>query len=148
MTHYNGQRWTAVPADYVTKAILDAKDDPKVHERFWSKVDFGDDEYEDCHIWTGALSSEGYGNFTLGRFTVRAHRIPFIWAWGSTGSKFLDHVDCLGRFCVNKHHLDTVTNAENQLKRTGQGMLIQRNLRNTILLQRMKLREERQWQTD
>lgn len=142
MTHYADQRWIAVPSTAVTKAILDHRDDAAFIKRFYDKVDVGFD-MDDCHIWTGALSDEGYGNFTVKRHTVRAHRVAYILRYGEPpkGLPYLDHVNCIGRFCVNTDHLEPVTNEENTLRGTGVGKGNQRIVRSAALIERQLERE-------
>lgn len=135
-------RWSAVVSDEVTAHVLGYRHDELVLRRFWEKVDLGFDPAE-CWIWTGALSDEGYGDFRLGGRTIRAHRAAWIWAYGEApppATPFLDHaVSCLGRFCINRHHLEPVDEAENQRRRTNRGAAQQRFLRSTALA----LRDER-----
>lgn len=143
MTHHDDQRWVAIPSTAVTKAILDHIDDPAFERRFYDKVDLGFD-VDDCHVWTGALSDEGYGNFTVKRHTVRAHRVAWILRFGKTpvDKPFLDHVNCLGRFCVNTDHLEPVDNTENTLRGAGIGASRQRIMRSDELLRRDYLRSQ------
>lgn len=142
MTHPDGrQRWTATPSPAVTKLILDHRDNEATLRRFFEKVDYGF-EATDCHLWTGALSDEGYGDFRLPGRTVRAHRCAWLWAYGSipATTPFLDHSEvCIGRFCLNLTHLEPVDNAENQRRRTNTGAAAQRFLRQAELA----LRDER-----
>jgi hypothetical protein len=136
LTYFEEQRWVAVVNPRVGEEVARFRQDDAFLERFWSKVDTrtaGDDE---CHIWTAALSSEGYGNFTVGRHTVRAHRVAWIIRWGSApGDLFLDHVwpVCKYRFCVNTDHLEPVTHTENTRRGVGIGRAAQRAMRWTAL---------------
>lgn len=141
-------RWSALVSDVVTAHVLAYRHDEEVLRRFWAKVDLGF-EGGDCWIWIGALSDEGYGDFWLGPHegrrgrTVRAHRVAWIWAYGEApppATPFLDHaVGCLGRFCINRFHLEPVDEAENQRRRTNRGAAQQRFLRSAELA----LRDER-----
>lgn len=137
MTHYDSQRWIALPSQAVTMAVLKRADDPAFLERFYSKIDFGF-SLTDCHIWTGALSDEGYGNFTVGRHTVRAHRVSYLLLNGEPPPErpFFDHVDCVGRFCCNATHLEPVDNAENTRRGRGIGKGNQRVVRSELLIER------------
>lgn len=142
MTHQDGhQRWVATPSPGVTKLILDHRNNEATLRRFFDKVDFGF-EPDDCQLWTGALSDEGYGDFRLPGRTVRAHRVRWLWWHGEIPEDrpFLDHsATCLGRFCLNLSHLEPVDNAENQRRRTNRGAAEQRFLRSAELA----LRDER-----
>lgn len=95
--------------------------------RFWEKVAKGP-ALSDCWLWTGAVSDDGYGRFTLntgGRTeAVRPHRFAFHLATGIPLRGFgpLMH-DCDVPICV--HYSDEVelthllegTNRENMLDR-------------------------------
>lgn len=135
-------RWSAVVSDEVTAHVLRFRDDEAVLRRYWSKVDLGFD-VSDCWVWIGALSDEGYGDIKIGGRTIRAHRVGWIWAHGSAppaATPFLDHaVTCIGRFCVNRSHLEPVDEAENQRRRTNRGAAAQRFMRSAELA----LRDER-----
>lgn len=66
-----------------------------------------------CHVWMGAVSDRGYGNFWLHGRTVLAHRQAFEWAVGPIPPGLeLDHL-CRVTRCVNPAHLEVVTHAEN-----------------------------------
>jgi len=130
------QRWRAVPSSRITAAILELRDDADFLARFRSKIDTrsaGDDE---CDIWTGALSSEGYGVVRLPQsrsFVVRAHRVAWMFTFGPVPENrpILDHVYpvCRYRFCVNEFHLEPVTQLVNDQRRHGTGRRPQRGMR-------------------
>jgi hypothetical protein len=60
-------------------ARLDASD----VERFWSNVDKspGLGPTGECWLWCSGLSG-GYGSFSVGKMTLRAHRVAFFLAHG------------------------------------------------------------------
>lgn len=136
-------RWFPVVSDEVTRLVLSFRHDEAVLRRYFEKIDYGF-EPDDCWIWLGALSDEGYGDFYLAGRTVRAHRVGYIWRNGapSEDAPFLDHVNCIGRFCVSPTHLEPVDNAENQRRRRNHGAIRQRFLRSAELA----LRDERRAQ--
>ena len=140
MTHFENQRWVATPNPDVTRAVLALVGDPKFVSRFRSKVDTRNGpDGDDCDIWTGALSSEGYGNFTVGAHTVRAHRVAYMIAFGEVPNDlFLDHVwpICRYRICYNEWHLEPVNNQENTRRGIGIGASYQRAARSAALLNR------------
>ena len=76
------------------------------------------DKSGDCWLWTGGLTSEGYGKFWLNRRTIGAHRVGYALAHGQLPEPHLhlDHL-CRVRNCVRPEHLEAVTIAEN-LKRS------------------------------
>ncbi len=69
-----------------------------------------------CWLWTGATSSNGYGNcWHENRYQV-AHRAVFGILLGRVPDGLtLDHL-CRNRCCVNPLHLDPVTQKENNLR--------------------------------
>jgi hypothetical protein len=85
-------------------------------ERFWRHVDVrGQDE---CWLWQGYVQANGYGRFMVGDREARlAHRVAYELAIGPVPARLvLDHVrarGCEHRHCVNPHHLEAVTMAEN-----------------------------------
>lgn len=67
----------------------------------------------ECLVWTGALTSNGYGNLSVNRRTVRAHRYAYEQANGPVpDGMYVDHI-CHNRACVNPDHLRTVTSKQN-----------------------------------
>lgn len=77
---------------------------PADRERFWSKVDRrGDDE---CWPWTAGLTISGYGQFTVGEFGNRAHRIAFeLEVRRLEAGEALSQL-CGKRACCNPAHLE------------------------------------------
>lgn len=78
-------------------------------ERFWLKVA----KTDDCWLWVGAKSSEGYGSFRLNDKAIGAHRVAYELLVGPIPHGLtIDHL-CKVRHCVNPAHLEPVTMAEN-----------------------------------
>lgn len=135
------QRWRAIASERITAAILELRDDADFLERFRAKIDTRSAGEDECDIWTGALSSEGYGVIRLPQsrsFVVRAHRVAFMVARGPVPADrpILDHVYplCRYRFCVNEWHLEPVTTRVNNERRHGTGRTPQRAMRSAALL--------------
>lgn len=80
-----------------------------ITERFWAKAQKG----PDCWLWTGAISSTGYGSFWGPSGSRGAHRIAYEMAVGPIPEGLdLDHM-CSTRACVNPSHLRPVTRKQN-----------------------------------
>ena len=62
--------------------------------RFKEKIDTRSAGADECDIWTGALSDEGYGVVRVGSKVVRAHRVAYMLAFGPVPEDrpILDHV--------------------------------------------------------
>lgn len=82
-----------------------------------------------CVLYTGHLSSQGYGVTKIGRKPVSTHRQVYLGLVGQIPNGLvLDHLchttdancpggdACLHRRCVNPNHLEPVTQAENNMR--------------------------------
>lgn len=84
-----------------------------VIERFLDKISKGNGE---CWIWVGAKDRFGYGNFTVGRVTMKAHRFSYQHFRGTIPAHLTcDHL-CRQRSCVNPAHIELVSMRENLLR--------------------------------
>ena len=84
-------------------------------ERFAARVN----KTETCWLWTGTITSLGYGQFMVDGRTVSTHRWSYEHHVGPIPSGLvIDHL-CRVRNCVNPEHLEPVTNAENVLRGAG-----------------------------
>jgi HNH endonuclease len=103
------------------------------HERFWEKVDKHGPvpehrpELGSCWLWTRATSKEGgYGQFSIGRRSVRAHCYAYELLVGPVPEGLtIDHL-CRVPACIkavaDEHgpaHLEAVTQAENNHRGNG-----------------------------
>lgn len=101
-----------------------------VEERFWSKVTKGP-RPDDCWIWVGAISDDGYGRFSLnsnGRTrAVSPHRYAYYLATGSWLDQMpqlmhrCDEPICVHASADNSSHLSPGTRRENMLDRLSKG---------------------------
>jgi hypothetical protein len=82
--------------------------DERLLPRFWARVHHDDG----CWMWTGTLN-KGYGMFSFGGKTRRAHRFAYEALVGPIPEGLaLDHL-CRNPACVNPAHLEPVTWREN-----------------------------------
>jgi hypothetical protein len=74
-------------------------------ERFWSKVT----QDGDCWRWTGAISSRGYGQWSVAGTSKSCHRLTYgeLRADIPEGT-WIDHL-CMNRWCCNPWHLEPVS---------------------------------------
>lgn len=92
--------------------------DPRLPERFWSKVEV--DAGSGCWCWIGAiLTDNGYGHFWWEGRMRMAHRVSYetLVAPVAEGLQ-LDHL-CRVRRCANPAHLEPVTPGENVRRSAG-----------------------------
>lgn len=68
-----------------------------------------------CHLWSGALNSNGYGVFYLNGRMQYAHRIAYNDVGALSEETEIDHL-CRVRRCVNPKHLEPVSHRENTLR--------------------------------
>lgn len=73
-----------------------------------------------CILFTGGLTSAGYGMLSIQGERLMAHRIAYEANIGPIPAGLvLDHVTCQQRSCVNERHLEPVTSGENTLRGNG-----------------------------
>ena len=75
-----------------------------------------------CHLWTGSLGSNGYGQVRLKMRLVKAHRVSWVADHGVDVPEELElDLLCRVRSCVNPSHLEAVTRKTNLLRGEGIG---------------------------
>lgn len=98
--------------------------------RFWSKVSVLV-ENEKCWKWNGGVNGSGYGSFRVpdfGRTTIEAHRFSYLLCTGSFPPE--GHVvrhKCDNPICVNPHHLEPGTKADNARDMVERGHFVYRD---------------------
>lgn len=81
-----------------------------IESRFWIRVR---KEASGCWIWTGAVSSSGYGSVGVHGKNICCHRFSYEMRHGKIPQKLqIDHL-CRVKLCVNPEHLEVVTKEEN-----------------------------------
>lgn len=75
----------------------------------------------DCHVWQGAITSDGYGTISIGDRTYFAHRVALKLATGNDPGQMLATHQCDHRPCVNPDHLKPGTNQSNMLECVARG---------------------------
>lgn len=83
----------------------------KDQDRFLSKLTKRQDG---CWEWNAARFSKGYGQFTIGEYNHRAHRVSH-WNFNGSFDETLDVMhSCDNPWCVNPEHLSHGTNQDNR----------------------------------
>ena len=101
--------------------------------RKWLANDFWDNTepvpFSGCFIWKRSLGSAGYGQLTVNKIPMTAHRRAWELTYGPVpkGLQVLHHCDV--RCCVNPKHLFLGTQSENMLDAYRKGRL--RTIRET-----------------
>jgi hypothetical protein len=129
------ERWPAPPTLTTTRTQevrAMAGISPITVARFWSKVAVTAGN-SDCWIWRGAKNGNGYGNFRMpdfGRANFAAHRVAYLIVngeWPPEG--LLIRHKCDTPLCVNPHHLEIGTVADNMRDMYERGRNVVRDQR-------------------
>lgn len=74
-------------------------------------------ESNGCWLWTGSITTAGYGHFSISGNYYQAHRLLYILRRGPVTTEHMDHL-CRTHRCVNPWHLEPVTAAVNMQRGT------------------------------
>ncbi len=88
-------------------------------KRFWQKVDRSGGP-STCWLWTGTISSTGYGDFHWPGGT-KAHRFAYSLTFGPIPDGLLVCHSCDVTLCVNPAHLFLGTHKDNSRDMTAKG---------------------------
>lgn len=87
-----------------------------IRSRFLTKVA---QAFDECQVWCGARSRDGYGQFSIGGELFAAHRIALAMVGKDlTSGQVVDH-KCRNKACVNPAHLRLVSYKENNRENGG-----------------------------
>lgn len=84
--------------------------EPKELARFRAKVKV---RGMGCWLWTGALTSRGYGSLTLRKRGYLAHRVAYALEHGPIPPDLTVDHRCLNTACVNPSHLQLLSLHDN-----------------------------------
>lgn len=88
-----------------------------IEERFWKYVR----KTPMCWVWVGVRHGKGYGQITMGRTTVKAHRVSYEIHHGSIPDGLQVMHACDNPPCVNPDHLSVGSNRDNMRQRAERG---------------------------
>lgn len=91
--------------------------------RFYSKVD-STEKADECHLWSAAKTSQGYGTFNLGGSTTYAHRIAYANQHGNFDKQLCVLHHCDNPPCINPDHLFLGTQADNNRDMRAKGRAV------------------------
>lgn len=90
-----------------------------ITKRQWKLFSRKLDKSGSCWLWTGVVSSNGYGVIQRNGKVIYVHRYSYTYYKGDIPPRYvIDHL-CRVPLCVNPKHLEAVTIGENVLRGVG-----------------------------
>ena len=93
-------------------------------EIFWNSVN----KTNSCWLWTGPISTNGYGLFCFNSKITRAHRFSFTISKGEIPKDKIICHKCDIPLCVNPDHLWLGTHADNTADKMKKGRFVNSNM--------------------
>jgi HNH endonuclease len=84
---------------------------PRKIKHFWANVNM---TFGNCWVWTGAQAAHGYGQYSVGRAHIMAHRYAYIVSRGPVPAGHQITHSCGVRLCMNPDHLMAMTAKERE----------------------------------
>jgi hypothetical protein len=106
------------------KTLLAARSDHRIHERFWTKVEKGEDE-NGCWEWRGTVKPGGYPALQVGQHSISPSHLSWLWSTGEFPLGGRIQQVCNNQLCVRPSHLAWVVGRalEQRLAAESEGYL-------------------------
>ena len=106
------------------KALLAIQRDPRIQERFWSRVEKSD-AADGCWEWRGSVKPGGYPSIQIGNNSITPTVLSWYWSSGEFPLGGRLHQVCGNQICVRPSHLAWVVSrmTEQRLVAESEGYL-------------------------